>query len=97
MVLTGPSHSNFADAYRVLLQHKAAIEVDTAEEISEEAQKLLADEAAMAEIRARATQALATVAGALPRTRDALLEFLSARVESASARRRREHRRPRRD
>lgn len=76
MVLTGPSHSNFADAYRVLLQHKAAIEVDTAEEIAEEAEKLLADESAMAEIRTRATQALATVAGALPRSRDALLAFL---------------------
>jgi len=85
MVLTGPSHSNFADAYRVLLQHKAAIEVDSAEEIAEEAGRLLADEAAMADIRNRATQALATVAGALPKSRDALLDMLSPAPETPRA------------
>ena len=85
MVLTGPSKSNFADAYRVLMQHKAAVEVNSAEEIASAAGGLLADEAAMTETRQRATQALATAAGALPRSRDALLEFLPAEAEPARA------------
>jgi 3-deoxy-D-manno-octulosonic-acid transferase len=76
VVLTGPNWHNFADAYRVLLEHHAAIEVKTAGELATAALRLFSDEAEIAQMRNRAAAALASLAGALPRTVEALLRYL---------------------
>jgi 3-deoxy-D-manno-octulosonic-acid transferase len=76
VVLTGPNWHNFGDAYRALLDHRAAIEVRTAGELATAALRLLSDEVELAQMRSRAAAALASLAGALPRTVEALLEYL---------------------
>jgi 3-deoxy-D-manno-octulosonic-acid transferase len=75
-VLTGPHWQNFRDAYRTLLSHRGAIEVHSAEEIAHAARQLLSDEAELGGMRSRASAALATISGALPRTIEALLRYL---------------------
>jgi 3-deoxy-D-manno-octulosonic-acid transferase len=85
MVLTGPHRTNFTDAYRVLLDHQAAIEVNSAEDIAAAAGKLFADPAELIAMRKRATDALSTVAGALPRTVEALLAYMPREEERVRA------------
>ena len=68
VVLTGPHWQNFGDAYRTLLSHRGAIVVRSAEELASAARQLLSDEAELGSMRHRASAALATISGALPRT-----------------------------
>jgi 3-deoxy-D-manno-octulosonic-acid transferase len=75
-VLTGPHWQNFGDAYRTLLSHRGAIVVRSAEELASAAQQLLSNEAELGSMRTRASAALATISGALPRTIEALLRYL---------------------
>ena len=76
VVLTGPHWQNFGDAYRTLLSHRGAIVVRSAEELASAACQLLSDEAELGSMRHRASAALATISGALPRTLEALLHYL---------------------
>jgi 3-deoxy-D-manno-octulosonic-acid transferase len=76
VVLTGPHWQNFGDAYGTLISHGGALEVHSAEEIATAARQLLCDEAELGRMRKRASAALATMSGALPRTLEALLRFL---------------------
>ena len=76
VVLVGPHWHNFGDAYGALIGNGGAIVVRSAEEIASAARKLLSDEAELASMRGRANAALATISGALPRTIEALLQYL---------------------
>ncbi len=76
VVLTGPHWQNQDEAYRVLLQQRGAIVVQSAEEIAAAVRTLLSDAAALDSMRGRADAALATISGALPRTIEALLRYL---------------------
>jgi 3-deoxy-D-manno-octulosonic-acid transferase len=78
VVLTGPYRQNFPDTYPALLKEGAAVEVHSAAGLAEAASRLLADEAELARMRARAAAALAGLSGALPRTVEALLRYLPA-------------------
>jgi 3-deoxy-D-manno-octulosonic-acid transferase len=75
-VITGPHWQNFADTYRALISHRAAIVVHSAPELASAAGQLLADQAELKQMRARASAALAALSGALPRTVEALLRYL---------------------
>ena len=52
------------------------MEVHSAEEIARVVRELLSDETELGSMRSRASAALATMSGALPRTIEALLRFL---------------------
>lgn len=75
-VLTGPHWQNFADAYQSLLSSRGAIEVHSAEEIAAAARVLLEDTAELARMRERASAVLSKLAGALPKTIEALMGYL---------------------
>lgn len=75
-VITGPHWQNFADTYRALIDHRAAIVVRSSQELADAAGLLLADQAELKQMRARASDALAAMSGALPRTVEALLRYL---------------------
>jgi 3-deoxy-D-manno-octulosonic-acid transferase len=85
VVLVGPHWQNFADAYGALIKNGGTIVVRSAEDIAGAARKLLSDEAELASMRARADAALATISGALPRTIEALLQYLPAEEGLARA------------
>jgi 3-deoxy-D-manno-octulosonic-acid transferase len=76
VVLVGPHWHNFTDAYRALISNRGAVEVHSAEEIARVVRQLLSDEAELGGMRSRASAALATISGAMPRTLEALLRFL---------------------
>jgi 3-deoxy-D-manno-octulosonic-acid transferase len=76
VVLTGPHWQNFGDAYRALISHRGAIVVRSAEDIAAATSQLLSNEAELGSMRHRASAALATISGALPRTIEALLHYL---------------------
>lgn len=76
-ILTGPNHSNFTDAYSVLLRHGGAIEVKTALELGLALTNLLGDEKELARMRKGATSALESLSGALDLTVDALSELFA--------------------
>jgi 3-deoxy-D-manno-octulosonic-acid transferase len=76
VVLTGPHWQNFGDAYRTLFSHRGAIEVRNSGELADAVRNLLSDEAELGSMRSRASAALATISGALPRTIEALLRYL---------------------
>jgi 3-deoxy-D-manno-octulosonic-acid transferase len=76
VVLVGPHWQNFTDAYRALISNRGAVEVHSAEEIARVVRELLSDETELGSMRSRASAALATISGALPRTLEALLRFL---------------------
>src|SRR5581483_3543337 len=76
VVLVGPYQQNFADTYGPLIANRGAVIVHSAEEMASVAHRLLLDEAELAGMRSRASAALATISGALPRTLEALLEYL---------------------
>jgi len=84
-VITGPHWHNFSDTYQALIHHRAAIVVRSAAELAEAAAGLLADEAELGRMRARAEVALAGLSGALPRTIEALLRHLPGEDELARA------------
>ena len=81
VVLTGPHCSNFADAYRALLEQGGALEVTDAASMAARATALLRDPVELDRVRARAASALQTLSGALQRTLDALLALLPADQE----------------
>jgi 3-deoxy-D-manno-octulosonic-acid transferase len=84
-VLTGPHWHNFRDAYRTLLQHQGALEVDGAAGVATAATRLLANPAELQQMLAGATEALSTLSGALDKTVDALLRYLpDERLKRAS-------------
>lgn len=84
VVLTGPHWTNFRDFYKALLRHKGAREVENAEQLADGMLALLTEEAELARMRDGAQQAVASLAGALDRTVEALLAMLP---ESPQARR----------
>lgn len=85
VVLTGPHWKNFSDAYRMLLRHQGAIEVDSAKSLAEAVARLLEDQSEMQKMRAGATQALSTMSGALEKTVATLLRYLpDERLQRAS-------------
>ncbi|MCL4766944.1 MAG: DUF374 domain-containing protein [Hyphomicrobiaceae bacterium] len=75
-VITGPHWSNFGDAYGALLRHRAAVQVETADELARAVQSLLGDEVELARMRSGAQVALSSLSGALRRTVDVLLALL---------------------
>jgi 3-deoxy-D-manno-octulosonic-acid transferase len=77
VVLTGPHWTNFADAYRALIDGGAAIEVRTNAELAAEARRLTEDGAALARLKGNAERALATLSGALDRCASALLPLIA--------------------
>jgi 3-deoxy-D-manno-octulosonic-acid transferase len=77
-VITGPNWQNFADAYRTLIDHRAAIVVRSAPELASAAGHLLADRSELSGMCTRASAALSELSGALPRTVEALLRYLPA-------------------
>ena len=77
-VLTGPHWHNFSDAYKALIDNRAAIVVRSAEELAFAAGQLLGDRTELSRMHTRADTALAGLAGALPRTVEALLLHLPA-------------------
>jgi 3-deoxy-D-manno-octulosonic-acid transferase len=76
VVLVGPHWQNFGDAYSALINNRGAIVVHSAAEIADAARRLLCNEAELGGMRSRASAALATISGALPRTIEALLRYL---------------------
>ena len=83
VVLTGPHWQNFGDTYQALLNHHATIVVRSAAELAVTAGRLLSDADEVTRMRARAERALAGLAGALPRTVEALLSYLPGEDELA--------------
>jgi 3-deoxy-D-manno-octulosonic-acid transferase len=75
-VITGPHLHNFSDTYRALIDRDAAIVVRSAPELATAAGRLLGDRTELIHMRDRASAALAAISGALPRTVEALLQFL---------------------
>ena len=80
VVLTGPHHQNFADAYAALLRHKGVIEVKGAEDMAAAVTRLLADERELGRMRAGAAAGLGSLSGALARTVEVLLALLPAPI-----------------
>jgi 3-deoxy-D-manno-octulosonic-acid transferase len=85
VVLVGPHWKNFADAYGALITNGGAVVVSSAEEVASATRKLLSDEAELAGMRGRASAALVTISGALPRTVEALLQYLPSEEGLARA------------
>jgi 3-deoxy-D-manno-octulosonic-acid transferase len=84
-VLTGPHWQNFRDAYRTLLRHQGAIEVSSAKTLAAAVSQLLQSQSELQHMRAGATQALATLSGALAKTVETLLRYLpDERLKRAS-------------
>ncbi len=84
-VLTGPHWQNFRDAYRTLLRHQGVVEVTDAKSLAAAVTHLLNSQAEIAHMRAGATQALATMSGALEKTVATLLSYLpDERLKRAS-------------
>jgi 3-deoxy-D-manno-octulosonic-acid transferase len=86
VVLTGPHWQNFGDAYQTLISHRGAIQVHSAGEIARAAGQLLSNETELGSMRSRANAALETMSGALPRTLEALLPYVSGERGLARAR-----------
>ena len=85
VVLVGPHWQNFSDTYTALTANRGAVVVRSAEEIAGAACRLLQDQAELDAMRHRATAALDNIAGALPRTIDALLRYLPSEEGLARA------------
>jgi 3-deoxy-D-manno-octulosonic-acid transferase len=85
VVLVGPHWQNFDDAYTALIKNRGAIVVHSAEEMANAARGLLSNEAELGDMRSRASAALATISGALPRTIEALLRYLPSDESLARA------------
>jgi 3-deoxy-D-manno-octulosonic-acid transferase len=84
-VITGPHWHNFSDTYRALIDHGAAIVVNSAPELASAAGRLLGDSEELSLMRDRASAALTALSGALPRTVEALLQFLPQQDRLARA------------
>lgn len=75
-VITGPHWNNFSDAYRALMKKRAALQVETAEDLAQAVQSLLGDQVELARMRASSQLVLDDLSGALDRSVDALLPLL---------------------
>lgn len=75
-VLTGPHWTNFKDFYRALLRFKGAREIANADELAANVISLLKNEGELAALRSGGQGAVASLAGALDRTVEALLDML---------------------
>lgn len=78
VVLTGPSHHNFADAYGVLLDSLGAVEVRSGDDIAAAVKRFLTDDLEAQRMRLGAKAALLSLSGALAKTLDALKPLLDA-------------------
>ena len=85
VVLTGPSHHNFNDAYVALLASDGAIEVKSAGDLAAAINRLYANEAEAQSRREGANAALSSLSGALVKTLDALRPYLEQRKVPARA------------
>lgn len=83
-VLTGPAFHNFDDAYAALLEAAGAIEVKDEHELALALDRLLADPAELARLRAAAETALTRLGGALQRTVQELLSMLAREEQPAT-------------
>ncbi len=79
-ILSGPSQTNFQDAYRTLEHHQAMHTVTTADDIASKVAALLEDETEITRMQSGAVDALASLEGALEKTLDALLPLLPETV-----------------
>lgn len=75
-VITGPHWFNFKETYKELIRRKGALEVHSPEELAEAVRRLYGDSKLLADIRAEANAALASMTGALDRTLQAVLPLL---------------------
>ena len=85
VVLTGPSHHNFNDAYAALLASDGAIEVNSASDLAAAINRLYANAAEAQRRREGANAALASLSGALVKTLDALRPYLEQQKVPARA------------
>jgi 3-deoxy-D-manno-octulosonic-acid transferase len=84
-ILSGPHRRNFRDEYDALQRQRAALVVRDAEGLAATACRLLSDERELQAMRAGAEAALASLSGAMQRTVEVLLPFLSdERLKRAS-------------
>ncbi len=74
--LTGPHRNNFADIYNTLLKCGGAVEVKSAEDISEIAIKLLQNPSEISAMKKGALEGLAELTGALEETVETILSHL---------------------
>ena len=79
-VLTGPNFQNFRDSYTELLRTGGCKEVSDAASLAEAALGLLGDAGARRAMTERASSAIATMSGALPRTLAELERYLPPRT-----------------
>jgi 3-deoxy-D-manno-octulosonic-acid transferase len=79
-VLTGPNFQNFRDSYTELLRAGGCKEVSDAGSLAEAALDLLGDASARRAMTERASSAIATMSGALPRTLAELERYLPPRT-----------------
>ena len=75
-VLTGPHYQNFGDIYRSLLKSQGAIEISSAEEITEIATNLLQNKDDLNAIRLKARKGLTALTGALDETVTSIVNHL---------------------
>lgn len=78
VVLTGPGHANFADAYGALLAVDACAKVSSTDDFAATVDRLLTDEAGRQRMQAKARQVIEGLSGALGRTLEALMPLLPA-------------------
>jgi 3-deoxy-D-manno-octulosonic-acid transferase len=77
VVITGPSWTNFGDAYRTLLETGGAVEIQDASSLATASHSLLTVDARRDAMRLAGAAALSQLTGALTRTLDAIAEMLS--------------------
>jgi 3-deoxy-D-manno-octulosonic-acid transferase len=78
-VIFGPNMQNFKDIVRIMLNHKAAVEVKDAAELEQVLGALLADPARRAELSRQALEVVAENRGNVDRTVEMILPHLKAR------------------
>jgi 3-deoxy-D-manno-octulosonic-acid transferase len=76
IVLAGPHHQNFREAYQALQRHGGLVQVTSADDIATAVARLFKDPDEIARVRQGANVALQSLSGALRRSVDALLPFL---------------------
>ena len=85
LVLTGPSTHNFREAYDAVLDFGGVKVVKSADDMATAAALLLADHDAAKKMQSGAEAGLAKLSGALQKTLDALLPYVTAKRNTPSA------------